>query len=345
MKNLWIRKTFIGALFTVLFIGELSFQISTNDERTLVNLAAQEQAELDSVLTRADVIAERRRAEKRSEPLEQGKASYVELNRRAAQKRELYEPYSDKIVMADKQIDEAWRPYKEFIAQRQELIRAEFKQRRDSAKSFLGLLTGIQYGVSASLLAIGLAFFSTLVFDRWHWILFMASFVAQYAACLMIYHGAMLKFNDERQAVAFAFMFLSCAPLAFHYGTLLFEKERLGEQPMATVKTLEHTESVSRTQTLTERTEQFPVKTQKSKETKPATLDDICMLVAAGKSDLSEREIAKLFHATRYEANKKIKLFRHSPTLLEDISQACIEWPENQPNGRPVVDREIEKDG
>lgn len=224
MKRLLFRKIFIGTLLTVMFIGELSFQLFTNTERSIVTLDREEQLRLDSILMRQDVSKEKTRAEKRVEPLNAAKATYQELNRRAESSKNLFNPYSSLIVDADRQIDDAWRPYYKLVDELQAPIRREYEQRRKNGAGVLGMLTGIQYGISASMLAVGFAFFSTLRRDNWKWILFCASFVAQFVACTMIWDGAMLKFDSLFRAWAFAIMFFTCAPLALHFGVIHFSQ-------------------------------------------------------------------------------------------------------------------------
>lgn len=241
------RKTFIGTLFAILLLGEVSFQVFTNGERTLVNLARQEYAALDSVFIRANVVEEKARAIKRAAPLENSKAIYDSLNKRALARKELFNPYSQLIIEADKQIDEAWRPYKELISELQTPIRSEYKEHRENSESWLGQLTGIQYGISASLLAVGLAFFATLMSDAWRWILLGASFIPQFTACTMIYHGAMLKFDDVLQAASFAVMFFSCAPLAFHWGIIIYQNNGMVQAHGFTLTTTKTTHTTSLT--------------------------------------------------------------------------------------------------
>jgi hypothetical protein len=236
------RKVFIGLLFTVVFVGELSFQISTNEESSIVNLAKQEQQELDAVLGRPEVKAAYQTAYERALPIQSAKATYDTLNRRAAKKKELFQPYSALIIDADRQLDPIWKSYNDEVEKCQAPIRETYRRRREAGQSFIGLLSGIQYGVSASLLAAGLAFFSTLAGD-WKKVLFAASFLAQGTACTNIWHGALLRYDSELQAGAFAAMFFFCAPLAFHFGTQLFKIEMLEETPK--VKVTEKPKAIS----------------------------------------------------------------------------------------------------
>jgi hypothetical protein len=226
MVSNW-RKVFIGLLFGVIFIGELSFQISTNEESSIVNLAKQEQAELDQVLERPDVKSAYQEAQARALPIQKAKDTYVTLNNRAEKSKDLFQPYSALIIDADRQLDNVWKPYNDKVDKYQTPIRETYKLRRQAGQSIVGQLSGIQYGVSASLLAAGLAFFSTLVGGSWGKILFLASFIAQATACTNIWHGAMLRYDSQIQAWGFAAMFFSCAPLAFHWGSILFEVERV----------------------------------------------------------------------------------------------------------------------
>ena len=221
------RKVFIGLLFGVIFIGELSFQISTNEESNIVNLAKQEQAELDQVLERPDVKQAYQAAQARALPIQKAKDTYVTLNNRAERSKDLFQPYSALIIDADRQLDNVWKPYNEKVDRYQAPIRETYKLRRQAGQSLIGQLSGIQYGVSASLLAAGLAFFSTLVGGRWGWTLFFASFIAQATASTNIWHGAMLRYDSLLQAWGFAIMFFFCAPLAFYWGSVLFEVERV----------------------------------------------------------------------------------------------------------------------
>lgn len=221
------RKVFIGLLFGVIFIGELSFQISTNEESNIVNLAKQEQAELDQVLERPDVKQAYQAAQARALPIQKAKDTYVTLNNRAERSKDLFQPYSALIIDADRQLDNVWKPYNEKVDRYQAPIRETYQLRRQAGQSLIGQLSGIQYGVSASLLAAGLAFFSTLVGGRWGWTLFFASFIAQATACTNIWHGAMLRYDSLLQAWGFAIMFFFCAPLAFYWGSVLFEVERV----------------------------------------------------------------------------------------------------------------------
>lgn len=326
MTQLLIRKIFISFLFIILLTGELSFQIFTNSERTLVNLSKMEQKELDAIHQRDDVIREKMRAAERANALENAKNVYVELNRRALSRKELFSPYSRMIVEADKQIEEIWKQYFMFVSQRESLIRNEYASRRKNASGIWGKLTGIQYGFSASLMAIALAFFSTVVHTFWKWILFAASFVAQYTACMMIYHGAILKFNDESLAIAFSSMFLLCTPLAFHFGTLLFKNyeivndeigDEIGvEEPaVAFVKTRKETEmKVSKSHTVTEEVSEIPMRRMGWRK--------ICKMVANGELDFSERKIMKMFpQLTRYKVREELKKYRVSPALLEDMQK------------------------
>lgn len=219
------RKFFIGVLFTTVFIGELSFQISTNEESSIVNLAKQEQVELDAVLKQDEVKKSYLDAQARVLPIQNAKAIYDTLNSRASRRKDLFSPYSEMIVNADRQLDAAWKPYNDKVEKYQAPIRETYKLRRQAGQNLISRLSGIQYGVSASILAAGLAFFSTLVGGSWKCTLFGMSFIAQATACTNIWHGALLRYNSEIQAWAFAVMFLTCAPLAFHWGTILFKIE------------------------------------------------------------------------------------------------------------------------
>lgn len=221
------RKVFIGLLFGVIFIGELSFQVSTNEESSIVNLAKQEQAELDQVLERPDVKSAYQVAQVRALPIQKAKDTYVTLNNRAEKSKDLFQPYSALIIDADKQLDNVWKPYNDKVDKYQTPIRETYKLRRQAGQSWIGMLSGIQYGVSASLLAAGLAFFSTLVAGSWKTVLFGSSFIAQATACTNIWHGAMLRYDSLVQANFFATMFFFCAPLAFHWGTLLFKIDHI----------------------------------------------------------------------------------------------------------------------
>ena len=221
------RKVFIGLLFGVLFIGELSFQVSTNEESNIVNLAKQEQAELDQVLERSDLKQAYQEAQARALPIQKAKDTYVTLNARAERSKDLFQPYSALIIDADRQLDNVWKPYNSKLESYQAPIRETYRLRRQAGQYWIGMLSGIQYGVSASLLAAGLAFFSTLVVGGWKTVLFGASFIAQATACANIWHGAMLRYDSLVQANLFAAMFFFCAPLAFHWGTILFKIDHI----------------------------------------------------------------------------------------------------------------------
>ena len=252
------RKVFIGLLFGVIFIGELSFQVSTNEESSIVNLAKQEQTELDQVLERADVKQAYQEAQARALPIQKAKDTYVTLNKRAERSKDLFQPYSALIIEADRQLDNVWKPYNAKLESYQAPIRETYRLRRQAGQSWVGMLSGIQYGVSASLLAAGLAFFSTLVAGSWKTVLFGSSFIAQATACNNICHGAMLRYDSLIQANFFAAMFFSCAPLAFHWGTVLFKIDRVEMPPVGSKSeskeaagTLSVTESHHRTVSFT----------------------------------------------------------------------------------------------
>lgn len=211
----------------MLFAGELSFQVFINGERVLVNLAKEERAKLDSIQIKNDVKAEKSKAEIRALSFERSKAVYDTLNQRAMRAKDLFNPYSELIAAADKEIDRVWEPYYALVERHQALVKAEFTQRRKDADTFFGRLSGIQFGVSASLMAIMLAFFATLVHTEWKNVLLSCAYIAQLTACTMIYHGAMLQFDNELQAFMLSFMFFACTPLGYHWGTILWKVEEV----------------------------------------------------------------------------------------------------------------------
>src|SRR3990172_1399767 len=144
-----MRQGFIGALFGVLLIGELSFQFYTNGEWAEKNIDVDERAALEAILLRSDVIEKQGRSAGRAADLEQAKQTCLSLNRRAEHSKEYFQPFTAQIALLDEHIKEAWRPYDDLVEKHQRLVREQFSRRRVSAQSILGRLTGIQYGLSA----------------------------------------------------------------------------------------------------------------------------------------------------------------------------------------------------
>jgi len=221
-----IKKTFVAFLFVTMFVGEVSFQISNNAEVTKRGLYAERDNEMKAVLLLDDVLAEKALAEKRAESFQQAKAQYVQLNERALRREEsTFMPYDQKILDADTRIVECWKPYNDLVAAYQKTIDEKYSALLVASDGWLGKLVGVQYGVTASSMAIALAFFSVFFLDWRRHLLFGSAFVAQVVASNLIRHGAMLKYGDPVMAWGFFGMFLLCAPMAYHFGIIIYHME------------------------------------------------------------------------------------------------------------------------
>jgi len=221
-----IKKIFIGFLFVVMFVGEVSFQISNNGEITKRGLYAERDEDMKAVFLLDDVLSEKALAEKRAESFQQAKAQYVQLNERALRREEsTFMPYDKKILDADTRIAECWKPYNDLVASYQKTVDEKYTALLAASDGWLGKLAGVQYGMAGSTMAIGLSLFAVFFFDWKRYALLGSAFVPQALASTLIYEGAMMRFDNEMIAGLFFVAFLLCAPLAYHFGIMVYHME------------------------------------------------------------------------------------------------------------------------
>ena len=135
-----------------------------------------------------------------------------------------------------------------------------------------------------------------------------ASFLAQVASCLITQKGLYLLLGDSTMSWLYSVAFILLVPLYYWIGGMDIE-EREMLSAMATVKTVEKTESVSRTQTLTERTQRVPVAAVAPK--KPKDWRDACCMVVAGQLKWSDRQVVREYpESTWYGVRKEFKALR-----------------------------------
>lgn len=222
MINNIIEKIFIGFALVVLFGGEITFQFNNANEQTISNLHKQEKAEIDSVLIREDVLAEKRAADLRAKPIELTKARLDSLTKAGRG------PYITGMINLDRQIEEVRKPYKELVERLQAPIRVYYADRRGHASGWLSKFSGIQFGVVPSIAAVLLAILAARwPYASWQFVvLAVGAFIAQGMACIIIYHGAMLRLGEIVESVGISVMFFFCAPLAYHFGTKAFKEKK-----------------------------------------------------------------------------------------------------------------------
>lgn len=136
----------------------------------------------------------------------------------------------------------------------------------------------------------------------------VASFLAQVASCLITQKGLYLLLGDNTMSWIYSGAFILLVPLYYWIGGMDIE-EREMSSAMATVKTVEKTESVSHTETLTERTHRVPVAAVAPQ--KPKDWRDACCMVVAGQLKWSDRQVVREYpESTWYGVRKEFKALR-----------------------------------
>lgn len=150
----------------------------------------------------------------------------------------------------------------------------------------------------------------------------VASFLAQVASCLITQKGLYLLLGDSTMAWLYSVAFILLVPLYYWIGGMDIE-EREMVVAMATVKTVEQTDSVSHTRRFSERIEQVPVAVVTPE--KPKNWKDACRMIVAGELNWSEREVQRKYpESTLYGVHKEIKALREknpAPSLRAVESQ------------------------
>lgn len=227
-KKTWImllsffqfKKIFLSVLFPSLLLGEIFFSYYGSTEKAAELIYRERKQAIAEWSKSADAISRVTKLENDMRQLEESTELKKQRNVMAlAERGGTVQLYDDKIRADKAQAAKLRAEYDRWKNEQLAMINSFYNDKSDRLKQ--DHLAMLQF-IVAPLLAIGLAYLSSRQYDKWRWALLSFAFVAQFAACTMTYHGAMIKFDDEWIAYSFSVMFFVCAPTVYHFGVIDF---------------------------------------------------------------------------------------------------------------------------
>ncbi len=214
------KKLFLAILFPSLLIGEIFFSYYGSTEKAAELVYRERLQEVEQWEKSPEASARLIKLGNDLKQLDESTELKKQRNIMAlAERGSSVQLYDDKI-RADKQEAAALRGKYDDWKKEQLAIINQFYD--DKARRLEQNKIALLQFIVAPLLAIGLAYLSSRQYDHWRSILLAFAFVAQFAACTMTYHGAIIKFDDKIIAYSFSVMFFLCAPTIYHFGVIDF---------------------------------------------------------------------------------------------------------------------------
>lgn len=214
------KKLFLAVLFPALLLGEVFFSYYGSNEKAAALIYNERMDATREWESRPENKARFDKLQTDLRQLQESTDMKTQRNAIAmAERGSVVRLYDDKIRADKEQAVRLQSDYDEWRSK--ELAQINFFYNDKLARLKENHFAMLQF-IVAPLLAIGLAYLSSRQYDGWRWALLSFSFVAQFAACTMTFHGAMIKFDDVFIAGSFSIMFLLCAPTIYHFGVIDF---------------------------------------------------------------------------------------------------------------------------
>lgn len=222
IRKVTLKKTFITILFLAISSGEILYSFYSNEQRGVESIKKQRDAEIEKFFKSKEAVDRYESMQIDIKQLDASTDAKQQQNESALEKNNgkvVINVFDDKIRADKKTKQGIIDKYYDWKNSKTEEIKADYQPRINSAS---GLSSNLYLSVTVSLMAIGLAFFSTQQEGSWRTALLLASFVAQCYVAKVIFDGTVIRNGSIIDGLFSAGVFFLCVPLSYHFGIICF---------------------------------------------------------------------------------------------------------------------------